>query len=91
MMILIERISGFLREHPKGAFCDPCLRELLDVSSVERVSRFTTALAASREFESQTTPCSFCGQQKQTLKAAPESFSHPLELVDWPPFQRVQA
>jgi hypothetical protein len=82
MMILIERISAFLREFPSGCYCDECLREMLDVSSVSRVARFTSALARSPEFRGQLGNCTLCGRQALTIQAASKKGSHPLHLVD---------
>jgi hypothetical protein len=81
-MILIERIAAFLREFPSGCYCDGCLRETLDVSSVPRVARFTRALAESAEFRSQPGKCTLCGRQEQTIQAVSKDGSHPLLLVD---------
>lgn len=81
-MILIEQIASFVRDFSKGRFCDDCLREMLDISSVARVSRFTDALAASREFERETGSCTVCGNEKQLIRAVPGTNSHPLKLVE---------
>ena len=81
MLILVERLAAFLREHTNGRFCDACLLELLDVSAIERVTRLTTALGSTAEFRQTSGPCSFCSRERDVIQALPNTSTHPLDLL----------
>ena len=81
MLILVERMAAFLREHANGMFCDGCLLELLDVSAIERVTRFTSALGSTTEFRQTSGRCSFCSREKVVIGALPNTRTHPLDLL----------
>ena len=80
-MIVLERVASFLREYDRGCFCDECLKELLDVSTVERVGRFSRALGETSEFRLLASACSICGREKRVIQAIPGANSHPLNLI----------
>ena len=82
MLILIERLAKFLRDHQNGAFCNGCLLELLDAASMDRMVRFTTALGSTSEFRLKPSGrCSFCGTDQTTIQATPTSAAHPFALL----------
>ena len=81
MLILVERLAAFLREHTNGRFCDACLLELLDVSAIERVTRLTTALGSTAEFRHAHGRCSFCSREREVIQALPNTRTHPLDLL----------
>ena len=84
MLILVERMAAFLREHANGMFCDACLLELLDVSAVERVTRLTSALGSTAELRQTLGRCSFCSREKVVIGALPSTRTHPLDLLSHP-------
>ena len=81
-MIILERLASFLREYDRGCFCDECLKELLDLSTVERVAHFTKALGQTSEFRLLASACWICGRNKSVIQAVPGANSHPLRLIN---------
>lgn len=80
-MILAERIAAFLRQYDKGCFRDDCLKELLDVSTVKRVTAFTRRFGRSEEFQATTAVCSMCQCEKVVIRASVIPGTHPLGVI----------
>jgi hypothetical protein len=80
-VILVERMAKFLSDHSNGAFCNDCLRELLDVESVASVARVTAALGKTTGFRCIAAGCSICARQSDVIQALPQSSAGPPDLI----------
>lgn len=64
-MIIAERVNLWIRQH-KGAYCDDCIAEALDLRR-QQANRVTMALGTSSDFQRQRHACSQCGAEKLVI------------------------
>ncbi len=68
MFSTADRVAKHLREFRNGAFCDACLREFLDLPSVNGVRAVTSGLALTADFDKKRSQCAVCKREADVIK-----------------------